>query len=87
MSSTSKSNPLKRKRVVLSLEDKLFVGDIVRQKRSKVDMMAKFNIEKRTLNDICKSEDNLRKFKRLKNKTGTSSSFSKLKSMKIVSYK
>ena len=87
MSSTSKSNPLKRKRVVLSLDHKLSVCDMVRQKRSKVDIMAKFNIARRTLNDICKSEDNLRKFKGVKNETGTSSSFSKLKSMKIGSYK
>ena len=70
MSSASKTNQQKRKRVVLSIDDKLAVCDMVKSKVSKVDIMEKFGIARRTVNDICKVEDSLRQFKESKKERG-----------------
>ena len=65
MYSTSKINQQKRKRVVLSIDDKLSVCDTVKKNLSNVrmDISKKFGIAGRTVSDICNYEHTLRQFK------------------------
>ena len=56
MASSSKGKA-KRKRIVLSVDDKLKICEMVRKKISKTEIMLKYNIGKSTVNDICKSQE------------------------------
>ena len=85
MASYSKSN-VKRKRTVLSVEDKLNVCDMMRKKIFKTEIMLKYNIGKSTVNDICKSEERLKNFKMTKSELGISKSVKATKTMKVGMY-
>ena len=76
----SQSN-VKRKRTVLSVEDKLNVCDIVRKKIPKTEV-----IGKSTANDICKSEERLKNFKMTQSELGISKSVKATKAMKVGMY-
>ena len=77
---------MKRKRTVLSVEDKLNVCDIVRKKIRKTEVMLKYNIGKSTVNDICKSEERLKNFKMTKSELGISKSAKATKTMNVEMY-
>ena len=49
----------KLKRVVLTIEDKLNICKLVKQKVSKTITMSNYNIGKSTYNDICRKEADL----------------------------
>ncbi|CAK8676591.1 unnamed protein product [Clavelina lepadiformis] len=85
MNSCSKGN-VKRKRIVLFVEYKLKVCDIVRKKIPKTEIMLKYNIGKSTVNDICKSEESLKNFKMAKCEIGISKSVKATKAMKVGMY-
>ena len=53
----------KCKKVVLSIEEKLKVCEIFRNKIPKADMMLKYSIGKSTVNDFIKKEESLKNFK------------------------
>ena len=72
----------KRKRVVLSIEDKLTVCDLVRKKVSHSEINNRFNIGKSTINDIVRGEEKLNKFKQSKCELGISKSVKKTKTMR-----
>ena len=81
----SKDN-VKRKRTVLSVDDKLKVCDMIPRKISKTDIMLKYNIGKSTVNDICKSEESLKNFKMTKCELGIPKSVKATKAMKVGMY-
>ena len=81
------NSKLKRKRVVLTIDDKLAVCEMVKKNINKDEIMAKFNITRQTTNDICKSKDSFKQFKKAKLELGTSSKLTSRKSMKSGSYK
>ena len=58
----------KCKRVVLSVDEKLKVSEMFRNKISKTDIMLKCGIEKSTVNDIIKKGESLINFKMGKSK-------------------
>ena len=60
----------KRKRVVLTIEDKLKVCRLAKQNVPKFVLMNQFKIGKSTLNDILRSEEKLTQFKAEKNELG-----------------
>ena len=53
----------KRKRVLLTVADKLEVCRLAKQNVPKSLLMNQYNIGKSTLNDILRNEDKLKKFK------------------------
>ena len=65
MSSCRKVNN-KRKRVVLTIEDKLKVCEMVRQNVPKPIIMDKFDIGKSTLIQTCQKEESFKDFKKKK---------------------
>ena len=75
----------KRKRVVLSIEDKLTVCDLVRKKVSYSEINNRFNIGKSTISDIVRGEEKLKKFKQSKCELGISKSVKKTKTMRAGS--
>ena len=77
---------MKRKKTVLSVEDKLKVCDTVRRKISKTDIMLQYNIGKSTVNDIYKSKERLKNFKMAKCELGISKSVEAIKAMKVGMY-
>ena len=72
----------KRKRVVLSVEDKLKVCELNRKKVPRTEIMHQFNIGLSTVKDILKSEEKLKSFKLAKTEMGISKSTKTVKSMK-----
>ena len=60
----------KRKRVVLTIEDKLKVCRLAKQNVPKFVLMNQFKIGKSTLNDILRSEEKLTQFKAEENELG-----------------
>ena len=60
----------KRKRIVLSVDDKIKICEMVRKKIPKSEIMLKYNIDKSTVNDICKSQETLTNFKMSKCELG-----------------
>lgn len=60
---------------------------MVRNNIRKDEIMAKFNIARRTLYDICKSEESFKQFKKAKLELGTSPKLTSIKAMKSGSYK
>ena len=72
----------KRKRVVLSIEDKLTVCDLVRKKVSYSEINNRFNIGKPTISDIVRGEEKLKKFKQSKCELGISKSVKKTRTMR-----
>ena len=68
----------KRKRVVLSIEDKW----TVRKKVSYSEINNQFNIAKSTISDIVRSKEKLKKFKQSKCELGISKSVKKTKTMR-----
>ena len=67
----------KRKRVVLTIEDKLKICKLFKQKVSKTITMSNYNLGKSTINDICWKEADLQKFKSAKQELAVSSSVAK----------
>ena len=63
--------------MVLTIEDKLKICELVKQKVSKTIIMNNYNIGKSTINDICRKEADLQKFKSAKQELGVSSSVAK----------
>ena len=53
----------KRKRVVLSIEEKLKVCEMFRNKIPKTDIMLKYSIRKSTVNDYIKKKESLKNSK------------------------
>ena len=84
MSSSSKAT--KRKRVVLTIADKLKVCELVKQNVPKVVIMEQFKIAKSTLNDIIRSETSLRNFKKTKLELGISQAANTSKQIKTGLY-
>ena len=72
----------KRKRIVLSIEEKLKVCEMFRNKIPKTDIMLKYSIGKSTVNDIIKKEESLKNFKMGKSELGISNSAKATKTMK-----
>ena len=72
----------KRKRVVLSIEDKLTVCDLVRKKVSYSEINNRSNIGKSTISDIVRGEEKLNEFKQSKCELGISKSVKKTKTMR-----
>ena len=72
----------KRKIVVLSIEDKLTVCDLVRKKVSYSEINNRFNIGKPTIRYIVRGEEKLKKFKQLKCEFGISKSVKKTKTVR-----
>lgn len=82
MASSSTAGSAKRKRVVLSVADKLQICEMVHKKVPKTEIMRTFNIGKSTVNDICNNEEKLKKFKSAKSEFGIAKSVKETKSMK-----
>ena len=72
----------KRKRVVLAIEDKLTVCDLVRKRVSYSEINNRFNIGKSTISDIVRGKEKLNKFKQSKCELGISKSVKKTKTMR-----
>ena len=62
----------KRRRVVLTIEDKLKICKLVKQKVSTTVIMSNYNTGKSTILDICRKEADLQKFKSAKQELGVS---------------
>ena len=77
---------IKRKRVVLSIADKLEVCKLVKNKVPKSFIMDKFKIGKSTINDICRKEDEFVKFETKKQELGVSSATKRAKVIKAGSF-
>ena len=71
-----------RKRVVLSVVQKLEICDAIRRGVSYNDIMSQYKIGKSTISDIKKSEPKLRKFKAEKEQLGMRNAAKKAKAMK-----
>ena len=76
----------KRKHVILTIEEKLQACEMVRKKVPKSIVMAKFNIGKSTLNDICRKEESFKNFKAKKEDLGISSVLKTAKQIKSGSF-
>ena len=81
MASSSKGKA-KRKRIVLSVDDKLKICEMVLKKIPKTEIMVKYNIGKSTVNDICNSQESLKNFKMSKCELGIAKCVKATKSMK-----
>ena len=73
----------KRKRVVLSIEDKLTVCDLVRKKVPYSEIMNQFHIGKSTISDIVRNEEKFKMFKQSKSELGISKAMKTSKAMKV----
>jgi IS30 family transposase len=60
--SSSAASGKKRKRVVLTIEDKLKICDLVKNGRSMTSAAAEFNVGKSTVHDIVKNQAKLQTF-------------------------
>ena len=69
-------------KVVLSIEEKLKVCEMFRNKIPKTDIMLKYSIGKSTVNDIIKKKQSLKNFKTVKSEIGVSNSVRTTKTMK-----
>ena len=69
-------------KVVLSIEEKLNVCKMFRNKILITDIMLKYSIGKWTVNDIIKKEESLKNFKVGKSEIGVSNSVKATKTMK-----
>ena len=78
----SMASSSKRKRVVLSIEDKSTVCDLVRKKVSYSEINNRLNIGKPTISDIVRGEEKLKKFKQSKCELGISKSVKKTKTVR-----
>ena len=78
----TKNSTLKRKKVCLSIEDKLDICEMGRKKVPIIEIMAKYNIGKSTAYDIIKQEEQLKGFKRNRAELGIGKSVKSAKSMK-----
>ena len=67
------SNASKRKRVLITIDDKLKICEMSRQGVSKKVIMDRYNIGKSTLYDMLKNEEKFKKFKSDKDELGISS--------------
>ena len=73
----------KRKRIVLSVDDKLKICEMVR-KKIPTEIMLKYNIGKSTVKDICKSQETLKNFKMSKCELGIAKCVKATKSTKAT---
>ena len=76
------SVPRKSKRIVLSVDDKLKICEMVQKKILKTEIMLKYNIGKSTVNYIGKSPETLKNFKMSKCELGIAKCIKATKSMK-----
>jgi len=76
----------RRKRVVLTIEDKLKVCRLAKQNVPKSILMNQFKVGKSTLNDILRSEEKLTQFKAEKNELGIPGAVQTSKAMKNGSF-
>ena len=76
------ASDLKRKRLVLTVEDKLRVCEMFRSKVPRLEIKQNFNIGKSNPKDICKSEEKLKSFQMSKQEMGMSNMTKTTKSLK-----